>query len=230
MSQKDTNEIISVIAHELRSPLTSIKGYLTAIKDGVISPETTDEYINIMLAETDRTVNMLESLMQLAKFDSDAIKLNIEKFDINELIRIVVIEKINAIEDKCISVVTEFETDRLFVLADKNLIRHVISNLADNAIKYNRTGGKITFVTHVNGNTAEITVGDNGIGIAKEALPHIWNRFYQQDAASSHIYKGHGLGLAIVKEIIAAQNSTISVQSELDKGTLFTFPLNIYTE
>ncbi len=224
------NEIISVIAHELRSPLTAIKGYLTAINDGIIPPESQGKYINITLEETDRAITMLERLMSLTKFDSGAVKLNIEVFDVNELIHRVIAEKMPQTEQKHIDVATKFDTERLLVMGDKSLIRQVISNLADNAIKYNRPNGNIRFDTKTKNGKAEISVLDSGIGIAKDALPDIWKRFYQQDPHEKTVYKGHGLGLAIVKEIIAAHGSKINVQSEVGRGTSFTFVLDIYTE
>ena len=219
------NDVISVIAHEVRSPITSVKGYLNALNDGVIPPEQQRKYIDIAISESDRAIKLLENLMSLTKFDSGSIKLNKECFDINELIRIVIIDKLNDIEAKNISVETDFAQERMFVTADKGFIKQVICNLTDNAIKYNTEGGKIKFATSQASQKTVISISDTGIGISKEALPHIWDRFYQADSSSGESYKGHGLGLCIVKEIIKAHGQTISVNSAANVGTSFTFTL-----
>ncbi len=223
------NDIVSVIAHEIRSPLTSIKGYLCAINDGVIQPENQAQYIGIALDESERAINLLENLMKLTKFDSGSIKLNPERFDINELIRVTLIEKLNDFEQKNISVQTDFAEEQIFVNADRSMIKQVIVNLTDNAVKYGVNGGTVKFTVSVHNNKALISAEDNGIGIEKDALPHIWERFYQADSSCDTTYKGHGLGLCIVKEIIAAHGETITAQSTVESGTVFSFTLKLDT-
>ncbi len=227
-SNNQNSENISIIAHELRSPLTSVSGYLNAIKDNVIPNDKQAQYIDICIEETKKTIQMLENFMSLSKFDLKQIKLNKESFDVNELIRILLIEKLPFIENKNIEPDIKFEKDIASVFADKQYITLVISNLLDNAIKYGRQNGKIFISTNKYNNKIQISISDNGIGISKEDLPNIWDRFYQVDN-STHTYKGHGLGLALVKEIISAHNEEISVLSELDKGTSFTFTLQSYS-
>lgn len=219
-NNSNENNAISVIAHEIRSPITAIKGYLCAIKDGVISGKAQAQYIDIALNEANRAVKLLEELMELTKLDSGNITLNSERFDINELVRLSLIEKLNDIEQKQISVQTEFETEQIFVNADKSMIQQVVVNLIDNAVKYNRIGGSIKLAVCTQSDKALVSVEDNGIGIEKDDIPYIWQRFYQADR-----YKWHGLGLCIVKEILLAHNEDISVQSIKDSGTSFSFTL-----
>lgn len=224
-NNSNENNAISVIAHEIRSPITTIKGYLCAIKDGVISGEAQAQYIDIALNEANRAVKLLEELMELTRLDSGNITLASERFDINELVRLSLIEKLNDIEQKQISVQTEFETEQIFVNADKSMIQQVMVNLIDNAVKYNRIGGIIRLAVCFQSDKALVSVEDNGIGIEKDDIPYIWQRFYQADSSSHTEYKGHGLGLCIVKEILLAHNEDISIQSTKDSGTSFSFTL-----
>lgn len=226
-NNSNENNAISIIAHEIRSPITAIKGYLCAIKDGVISGEAQAQYIDIALNEVNRAVKLLEELMELTRLDSGNITLSSERFDINELVRISLIEKLNDIEQKQISVQTEFEAEQIFVNADKSMIRQVIVNLIDNAIKYNRIGGKIKLSVCIKSDKALISVEDNGIGMEKDNIPYIWQKFYQADQSGHTEYKGHGLGLCIVKEILLAHKEDISVQSAKDTGTSFSFTLQL---
>lgn len=219
------NNAISIIAHEIRSPLTAIKGYLCAIKDGVISAENQAQYINIAINEANRATKLLEELMSLTKLDSGNITPVAERFDINELIRLSIIEKLNDLEQKSISVQTDLASEQLFVNADKSMIQQVLVNLIDNAIKYNNVGGKIKLSSAVQNNKVIVAVEDNGIGIEQDMLPHIWKRFYQADPSNGIAYKGHGLGLCIVKEILLSHGEDISVQSTVGIGSVFSFTL-----
>ena len=212
-------------AHEMRSPLTCIKGYLTAIKDGVVSDEGKDKYLGIAIEEADKLIDLLEQVMTISRLDEMLTSPQKEDFDISELIRRVIIEKYNDIEAKGHSISAELP-DGAIAFADKLLIKKVIANLVENAIKYTPQGGNITVSMHDDGDKFVITVRDTGVGIKAEDLPHIWDSFYRSTANDPALYKGHGLGLSIVKEILTSHGESIWVESEYGKGTAFRFTLS----
>lgn len=220
-------ESISVIAHELRSPMTSVKGYLTALKDGIINTDENEKYIKICIDETDKCIKMLENFMSISRFDANSINLKKESFDVNELIRRVLIEKIPAIEAKNIEPSIQFSEETTIVFADKQYITLVISNLIDNAIKYGKS--EIILSTKIENSKIIVSVTDNGTGISEDDIPHIWERFYQVQQKKDE-YTGHGLGLALVKEIISAHGENIDVVSELHIGSTFSFTLSSPTQ
>ncbi len=216
---------LSVIAHELRSPLTSVKGYLSAITDEAVTADQYDFCVKVASDETDKVIKMLEGVMKLARFDSGRVEIVNTKFDINELLRFVLTNKARSINARGITVRTFFEAEKAFVIADADLIEQVIVNLIDNAVKYNFDNGIISVSTKKINDTISIEIEDTGIGIPQDALEHIWERFYQRESNNSSTYKGHGLGLCIVKEIISAHKQDIKVKSIVGKGTAFTFTL-----
>jgi len=217
-------EFLGNISHELRTPMTTIKGFIDGILDGVIPPENQGAYLSIVRDEVRRMEKLVNDIMDLARFQAGDNRLNITVFDINERIRRCVISLQQMIVGKNLEFTADFETERLFVRADADAIQRVLLNLLHNAVKFTPEGGKITVRTYSKGKVY-VEVEDNGPGIAKEELSHIFDRFYKADKSRGLDKTGVGLGLAIVRNIVLSHNETIQVESEEGRGTKFIFTL-----
>ena len=217
---------VANVSHELRSPLTSMKGFLEAMMDGTIPPEEHEHYIEIVLSETRRMTAMVNDLLDLARIESGIITVNYEVFDINELIRRTLITYEARISEKRMELDVRFATEQNFVYADSNQISQVLRNLIDNAIKYSPEGRTLLVSTYALRKEVYVTIRDTGVGIPAEDVPHIFDRFYKVEKAHTPSPQvGSGLGLAIVKKIIEAHGQSITVKSARGKGTQFTFTL-----
>lgn len=219
---------IADVSHELRTPLTLIKGYVKGLMDVELPEDRRVEYLDIINKETERLTELINNLLDLSKMESGKNILNMEKFDINELIRRNIINYSNKLEEKDINVEANFKCDPTFVMADKESISQVISNLVDNAIKFMNNGGNLYIETEIKEDKAIISIKDTGIGILEDDLNNIWQRFYKGDKSRSRQVRGTGLGLSIVKEIIKSHNEQIWVDSKVGKGTAFYFTLKLY--
>ena len=223
--EDDQRKFIANVSHDFRSPLTSIKGYIEAIMDGTIPYEMQDKYLNIILMETDRLNKLTQSMLELNKYGSHGAMLDISGFDINNIIKMTV----QSFEGTCIQKKISFELilsgQELFVMADMSKIQQVMYNLIDNAIKFSHSGSSITIETTERNEKVFVSVKDTGIGIPKDSIKKIWERFYKTDSSRGKDKKGTGLGLAIVKEIIQAHNENINVISTEGVGTEFIFTL-----
>ncbi|MCH5272340.1 MAG: HAMP domain-containing histidine kinase [Lachnospiraceae bacterium] len=225
-------EIISNISHDFRSPLTSIKGYAEAIKDGTIPPEQQEKYLDVVLFEVERLTKLTSNLLTLNTFDQKGIPLQASEFDINDVIK----KLVNTFEGMCkkkrLVIQLLFSEKETFVYADPGKIEQVIYNLVDNAIKFSHSYGEIQISVEEKGKKAMVSIKDGGIGITKEDLSKIWDRFYKSDSSRGKDRKGTGLGLSIVKEIITAHKENINVISTEGVGTefVFTLPLVISEE
>lgn len=218
---------IADVSHELRTPLTLIKGYVKGIMDVELSEERRREYLDIISKETDRLSELINNLLDLSKMESGKNLFQKEKFNINELIRRIIINYSNKLEEKNINVKTDFQEESMYVNADKDSISRVISNLVDNSIKFMDDGDSLFIVTEIKNSKALISIIDTGIGISENDLKNIWQRFYKGDKSRSKKIKGTGLGLSIVKEIIKGHNEEIWVESKIGEGTKFSFTLEL---
>ena len=217
---------VANVSHELRSPLTSMKGFLEAMMDGTIPPEEHEHYIEIVLSETRRMTAMVNDLLDLARIESGIITVNYEVFDINELIRRTLITFEARISEKNMELDVRFANEQSFVYADSNQISQVLRNLIDNAIKYSPQGRTLLVSTYALRKEVYVTIRDTGAGIPAEDVPHIFDRFYKVEKAHTPSPQvGSGLGLAIVKKIIEAHGQSITVKSARGKGTQFIFTL-----
>lgn len=218
-------KFVANVSHDFRSPLTSIKGYVEAMADGTIPPEFQEKYLNIILFETERLTDLTRDLLELNEFDTKNLLLNKEVFDIHEAIRNTAASFEGTCTQRKISIELVFASRTLTVTADKRKIQQVLYNLIDNAIKFSGDGSIITVETTDRGDKIITSVKDNGIGIPRDALNKIWERFYKTDSSRGKDKKGTGLGLSIVKESIQAHGENINVISTEDIGTEFTFTL-----
>ncbi len=218
-------KFVSNVSHDFRSPLTSIKGYIEAIKDGTIPQEMQEKYLDIVIFETERLTKLTSNLLELNSFDDNGIILHKTEFDINQMIKQIALSFEGTFKKKKLVLNLVFSEKEQFVKADMDKIQQVLYNLIDNAVKFSSQESSIRITTEEKGNKVMIAVKDNGIGIPKENLNRIWERFYKTDASRGKDKKGTGLGLSIVKEIITAHEENISVVSTEGVGTEFIFSL-----
>ncbi|MDO4437968.1 MAG: HAMP domain-containing sensor histidine kinase [Eubacteriales bacterium] len=215
---------IANVSHDFRSPLTSIKGYLTAILDGTIPPEMQEKYIQRVISETERLNKLTEGMITLNSLNSKGL-LNKSNFDINRTIKDVCASNENICTKKNISFELTFAAETEMVFADYGKIQQVLYNLIDNAIKFSKNNSTIYISTSMRQKKVFISVKDTGCGIPKDSIKKIWDRFYKSDSSRGKDKKGTGLGLSIVKEIISAHNEHIDVISTENVGTEFIFSL-----
>ena len=227
LSQTEENQkkFIANVSHDFRSPLTSIRGYLQAMADGTIPPEMHDKYIGIVLNETERLTKLTNSLLTLNNLNTEGMVLEISDFDINKVIKKSIATFEGTCKNKKLKIKLVLSGNELFVTADMDKIQQVLYNLIDNAIKFSDDGKTIKLETTEKNDTVFVSVKDEGIGIPKESLKHIFDRFYKSDLSRGKDKKGTGLGLSITKEIINAHHENINVISTVDVGTEFIFTL-----
>lgn len=215
---------VANVSHELRSPMTSIKGYLQAMLDGTIPPEDAPKYMQIVLSETDRLSDLVRDLLDLSRLESGRFPMSLAPFDANELMRQILISFEGRIEEKGIDVHIELEADPCYAVGDASRIHQVVRNFIDNAIKYATVPQPVLTVrTECFGREVRFTVCDNGPGIAPEDQPHILDRFYKADKAHS-AGNGTGLGLSICKTILQQHASRVEFSS-VPGSTAFGFRL-----
>lgn len=228
--EDDQKKFISNVSHDFRSPLTSIKGYVEAMLDGTIPVEMQDKYLNIILFETERLNKLTKSLLELNKFGSHGTMLDVTNFDINYIIRMTAQTFEGICMEKRISFDLILTGEKLFVSADISKIQQVLYNLIDNALKFSHSDSTITIETTERNEKIFVSVKDTGIGIPKDNINKIWERFYKTDLSRGKDKKGTGLGLSIVKEIIQAHGENINCISTEGVGTEFIFTLPLAKE
>ena len=229
--EEDQRKFVSNVSHDFRSPLTSIKGYVEAMLDGTIPPELQDKYLNIILFETERLNKLTNSILELNKYGSHGRTiLDTGNFDINHVIKMTAMTFEGRCKEKHLSFELILTGQTLFVRADMSKIEQVVYNLIDNAIKFSHNDSTITIETTEKNGKVFVSVKDTGIGIPKDSLNKIWERFYKTDLSRGKDKKGTGLGLAIVKEIIQAHGENINVISTEGVGTEFIFTLPLAKE
>ena len=218
-------DFVSNAAHELRSPMTSINGFVEGMLDGTIPKDKHRMYLEIVSSEVKRLTKLVKTMLDLSRIESGRDKIAMCKTDINELIRHVVIRLSQKIEIKGIIPEIDISDEPLLVYADGDKIEQVLQNLIDNAIKFTKKDESIYISTYRSNDKVFVKIKDEGAGISEEDLKYIWDRFYTVDKARSGNKTGTGLGLSIVKSIIDQHNENITVSSELDNGTEFVFSL-----
>lgn len=226
-TEDDQKKFVANISHDFRSPLTSIRGYLEAMLDGTIPSELYPKYLRIVLNETERLTKLTNGLLQLNNLNTKGMLLEKTNFDINKVIRDTAASFEGTCSKKNIKLQLFLTGDRLFVRADMGKIQQVLYNLLDNAIKFSHENSGIKIETTEKKNKLYISVKDYGIGIPKEELKLVWDRFYKSDASRGKDKKGTGLGLSITKEIIHSHGENINVVSTLDAGSEFIFTLPV---
>ncbi len=218
-------ELIANVSHDLRTPLTSLHGYLETLllKEHEASAEERKEYIQIAAKHSKRLGQLIAELFELAKLDSVETLLNVESFSLGELIQDVVYKFKLAAEEKGITLKTNYGVDVPFAYGDIGLIQRVLDNLIENALRYTAEGGEITVTLAPGQGNIMVSISDTGCGIPQEELDHIFDRFYRLQKSRRKDHLNSGLGLAIVKRIVNLHGGQISAESTLNRGTSFTF-------
>ncbi len=221
--EEGRREFVANVSHELRSPITSIRGFAEGMADGVIPEEEHPKYLRLVADESKRLSGLVDDLLALSRLERDDVQLDWSVFDINEMLRTAIIRRMTALEEKHIDISCEPETDPCMVRADRDRIEQVVINLLDNAIKFTGEGGMIRLSSAVRGKTAEITVQDNGIGVAAEDRDRIFERFFTVDRAHTS-GKGTGLGLSICQRIMEMHGQSLCLL-DTEVGAAFRFTL-----
>ena len=216
-------EFVANVSHELRSPMTSIQGFVEGMADGTIPPDEHPRYLGVVSDEIRRLSKLVTDLLALSRMEKKDAKLNLRDFDICELLRRVLIRRMNDVDNKGIQIDARFADDALMVTADPDRIEQVAVNLIDNALKFTPQGGEIAIVCEDRGRDIAVTVADNGAGILPQDREHIFERFYTGDKAHT-AGKGTGLGLSICQRIMEQHGQTIRLLPG-DEGAAFEFTL-----
>lgn len=224
---KYRREFLGNVAHELKTPLFSIQGYLLTLLDGALTDKKVrKKYVENAVKNVDRLVNIIEDLDTIAKIEAKTLVLNMQEFDIVSLTKSVFEMTEMKASRKFIKLKFDKEYPPIFVIGDPKKIEQVLENLITNAIKYGKKESFCTVKFNQNNNQKiEISIIDQGEGIAQEHLPRIFERFYRIDTSRSREEGGSGLGLSIVKHIIEAHKERIEVKSKKGIGSTFTFTL-----
>ena len=217
-------EFVANVSHEMRTPLTTIKSYTETLMYGALEEkDMAMEFLNIINTETDRMSFLVRDLLQLSRFDNKQVQFKFSKVYINEFISENVRQnKIHAENKKQNLILELWPDDNAYVVADRDRVNQVINNITTNAIKYSPEGATIRIYVTEDKTYYKINVSDTGMGISKEDLPRIFERFYRGDKARSRAMGGTGLGLAIAKEIMEGHDGKLTAESEYGKGTTMT--------
>jgi signal transduction histidine kinase len=220
-------ELIANVSHDLRSPLASIQGYLETIlmKDETLKPDERRHYLKTIFDNSVSLTKLVDELFELSKLDAKQIKPKRERFSIAELVQDVVMKFRPEAEKLDVRLEATLPQDLPMVNADIGMIERALSNLIDNAIRYTPAEGQVHVDLKNNTHSIKVTVADTGCGIPKEELPNVFERFYRVEKSRSRLSGGTGLGLAIAKRILDLHDSTISIDSEINKGTRLVFEL-----
>ena len=213
------------IAHELRTPMTTIKGFVDGILDGTIPPDMQNHYLQLVSEETGRLARLIQNMLDLSKLESGEYQVNARMFNIWETITGVALSAEQRINDGMIDIDGLTMDEKVLVYADPDLIHQVVYNLLDNAIKFTPAGGTIRFRVEKLGPEAEISIWNSGQGISPEALPYVFQRFYKEDRSRGLHARGAGLGLNICKVLVNLSGGQIRVESQQGEGGRFVFTL-----
>ncbi len=222
--RKERNEFLAGISHELRAPLTYIKGYADIARRNNLSEKDRLNYLNIIYEESNHVSNLLKELFDLAKMDQNNFSISKEKINIRQFMHSIFRKMEPAFESKGVQLEFICKKDA-YVNIDPIRFEQVFLNLLDNALKYSDTNTLTTIEIKNEASSINILVKDQGSGIPTEDIPYIFDRLYRVDKSRSRLTGGFGLGLSIVKEIVEAHGGIISVESRLNKGTCFKITL-----
>ncbi|WP_096155025.1 MULTISPECIES: HAMP domain-containing sensor histidine kinase [Bacillus] len=219
-------EFLANVSHDLRSPLTSIKGFLIALLDGTIPNERKKHYYLLMKEETERLIKLVNDLLEVSQLESGQLKLYPKNYNLTEQLRVITAKLEPQLKGAKMDIKFQTPKEDLYVFADQDRMEQVFINLIGNAIHFSPAHSSTYLKLEKEKDKVKIIVRDEGIGIKEEELPFIWDRFYKSDKARSKKI-GTGIGLSIVKSIILLHESDIKVKSEVGIGTEFTFSLQI---
>ena len=226
--ERERRLFVSNVSHELRTPLTSVKSYLEALDEGALTEPVAPDFIKVSLDETNRMMRMVTDLLDLSRIDNESSHLDVELINFTAFITFILnrFDKMRSQDDeKKYELVRDYPINSVWIEIDTDKMTQVIDNILNNAIKYSPDGGKITVSMKTTDDQMILSISDQGLGIPKQDLPKIFDRFYRVDRARSRAQGGTGLGLAIAKEIIKQHKGFIWAKSEYGKGSTFTIVL-----
>ena len=226
--ERERRLFVSNVSHELRTPLTSVKSYLEALDEGALSEPVAPDFIKVSLDETNRMMRMVTDLLHLSRIDNATSHLDVELINFTAFITFILnrFDKMRGSdEEKKYELVRDYPITSVWIEIDTDKMTQVIDNILNNAIKYSPDGGKITVTMKTTDDQMILSISDQGLGIPKQDLPRIFDRFYRVDRARSRAQGGTGLGLSIAKEIIKQHKGFIWSKSIYGKGSTFTIVL-----
>ncbi|MCY7024170.1 cell wall metabolism sensor histidine kinase VicK [Streptococcus sanguinis] len=226
--ERERRLFVSNVSHELRTLLTSVKSYLEALDEGALSEPVAPDFVKVSLNETNRMMRMVTDLLSLSRIDNETSHLEVELTNFTAFITFILnrFDKIkNQDETKKYEIIRDYPITPIWVEIDTDKLTQVIDNIMNNAIKYSPDGGTITVSIKTTDEQLILSIADEGLGIPKQDLPKIFDRFYRVDKARSRAQGGTGLGLAIAKEIIKQHQGFIWAKSEYGVGSTFTIVL-----
>ncbi|MDQ0197027.1 two-component system histidine kinase PnpS [Neobacillus ginsengisoli] len=222
-------DFVANVSHELKTPVTSIKGFTETLLDGAMdNKETLEAFLSIILKESDRLQTLIQDLLDLSKIEQQGFELAIQEFDLRVLLEEVITMLNGKAEAKEIQIELISKQENVLIQGDVNRLKQVFINLIANAITYTPSGGFVKVILLEHRETVRIHVKDSGVGIDKEEIPRIFERFYRVDRARSRNSGGTGLGLAIVKHLVEAHRGMINVRSDVGEGSEFIIELHKY--
>lgn len=215
------DDFVSNISHEFKTPIASIHGFAKLLKRGGLTQEQRDEYLDIILSESERLSTLSKNVLLLSKLDNTSRLIDLMEYPLDEQLRRTILLLNRDMEEKHIELDVKLEKCR--IMANEEMLDQVWINLLNNAVKFTPQGGWIAVSLECAGDTATVIIRDSGIGMEKDVVKHIFDKFYQGDPSRSH--EGNGLGLALVKRIVNLSGGTIQVDSQLGTGSEFTVTL-----
>ena len=227
MNDNSRGQFMGNIAHELRTPMTTIKGFIDGILDGTIPPDMQNHYLQLVSEETGRLARLIQNMLDLSKLESGEYQVNARMFNIWETLTGVALSAEQRINDGMIDIDGLTMDEKVLVYADPDLIHQVAYNLLDNAIKFTPAGGTIRFGVERLGPEVEVSIWNSGQGISPEALPYVFQRFYKEDQSRGLHARGAGLGLNICKVLVNLSGGQIRVESKQGEWCRFVFTLPV---
>ena len=224
-SEEMRRMFLANVSHDLRTPMTTISGFIDGIIDGAIPPEKHEYYLGVIASEVRRLSRLVSSLLDITRIQAGERKFNMDPFDICEQAREIIISSEQRLEDKKLDVVFDADADNIYVAADRDAIHQILYNICDNAIKFSKEGGRYEIGIHEKAGKVTVSVYNEGEGIEAEDLPFVFDRFYKTDKSRGLDKTGVGLGLYIARTIIEAHKEKIWVESEHGKWCRFSFTL-----
>lgn len=223
--EENRNSFIANISHDLRSPLTSIQGFVTAMLDGTIPAQNQQKYLEIVLNESKRMINMTNKILDLSKLEEGRATIEKVPLNINRMLQNSVLTLENHAKDKGVTITMSFDEQHQYIMGDMDGISRVIQNLLDNALKFVNENGEINVKTSYYDHKVWVRISNSGMAISEEQQKMIWNRFYKGDRSRGQDKRGVGLGLVIVKEILKQHGETVGVHSKPGEMVTFYFSL-----
>lgn len=224
------SNFISIVSHELKTPLTSIKGFVRLLDAGRVGPinEKQRHYLEIVLKQTESLTKLIEDLLDLSRIEAGIIEVRREKVDLRQVAAEVMAQLENLALEKGVAVRLEIPPGFPCVAGDPDRLGQVFTNLIHNALKFTPAGGEVRVEASAEGDQCLVRVADSGIGISPQDLPRIFDKFYQVDSSTTRQQSGTGLGLSISRELVAAQGGRMWVESTKGQGTTFSFTLPLW--